>query len=181
MFSVEVETTLMCHYIGPLLAVLVKAQNNIPRGDVPEDPHDAVMALQAAASQYNEPSLPRFLPSRAAGTVSRDANEVSAEQFIDKYVTLTGLLAAYPGLSARIDLAELLTLLPKMRPRYYSISSSNLLSPTHVALTVGLVVETTPLGSVRRGVCSNFLCNTRIGSKVLASIRTSSFRLPCDQ
>ena len=117
-FSVEVETTLMCHYIGLLLAVLEKAQYNVLRGDVPEDPQEAVISLQAAALQYNEPSLPKFLPSRALGAVSRDVNEVLAEPFIDKYVTSTGLLAAYPGLYARIDLAELLS--SQVRPPYYN-------------------------------------------------------------
>lgn len=182
-FSVDVETTLMSHYIGPLLAAMAAARHGAPRGDAPEDPAGAVEGLVSAAARLNEQSLPRFLPSKPPDAIPAgpgDGDEVSAEQVIDRYVTLAGLLSAYPGLAARVDLAELLTLLPKQRPRYYSISSSSLLSPGRIALTVGLVVEKTPLGTVRRGVCSHYLCNVRVGAQVLACIRGSSFRLPAD-
>ena len=186
-FSVELETSLMCYFLGPLLAALTKSQHNLPRGNVPDDPVDTVSELRVIASKLNEPSLPKFIPSKAPSKLAGSLNTVldgvptqSAEQFIDTYVTLAGLFTAFPGLSARIDLADLLSLLPKLRPRYYSISSSDSLSPTTVALTVGLVVEKTSQGSIRRGVCSNFLCNSPVGSLVLASIRRSSFRLPSD-
>ena len=42
------------------------------------------------------------------------------------------------------------------------------------------MVEKTKENTIRNGVCSTYLCNSPVGSKVLVSIRSSSFRLPTD-
>jgi sulfite reductase alpha subunit-like flavoprotein len=99
---------------------------------------------------------------------------------VDKYLDLAGLFRAFPGHAARLDLAKLLQLLPKNRPRFYSISSSPLISPSTAAISVGMVLEKTSQGTIRRGLCSNLLCAAQKGQAILASVRQSSFRLPAD-
>lgn len=90
--------------------------------------------------------------------------------------------------------------MPKLQPRYYSISSSSLLSPSRVSMTVA--VETAKVAQkpdLFRGVASNYLsavCNLQSksvppcaydvegprgrygGSQLLVHLRSSTFRLP---
>jgi len=56
-----------------------------------------------------------------------------------------------------VDLGELMALLPPMKPRYYSISSSPKAQPNAVNITVSVVQGTSPTGRQHLGVCSNFL------------------------
>ena len=59
--------------------------------------------------------------------------------------------------SARPPLAYYLDLLPRLRARYFSISSSQALHPTQVHITVAVVRYQTRLQLPRFGVCSTYL------------------------
>lgn len=75
-----------------------------------------------------------------------------------------------------ISLAGLLTLLPNLKPRRYSFSSSSVCRPGSVTLTVG-VLKTKTI----EGVCSNYLANLRKGEKsAQVTISPSQFRLATD-
>lgn len=91
---------------------------------------------------------------------------------------LLELLIKFP--SIKITLPEVLALLPQMKPRLYSISSSPLALPGQVSITVGVLRGITASGREHLGVCSNFLAARPVGGKVWASVRDtgSSFRLP---
>jgi len=82
--------------------------------------------------------------------------------------------------SIKLTLPEVLALIPMMKPRLYSISSSPLALPARVSITVGVLRAHTSSGREHRGVCSNFLAAKSVGGKIWASIRDtgSSFRLP---
>jgi sulfite reductase alpha subunit-like flavoprotein len=82
--------------------------------------------------------------------------------------------------SAEITLAALLELLPKQKPRLYSISSSPLLHPQHLQISVGVLQIKTDAGKVRQGLCSNYLAGLEVGAKVRIGVRTSSFRPPSE-
>ncbi len=84
--------------------------------------------------------------------------------------------------SARLSMGELLTLLPPLKPRYYSISSSPRVAADRVSVSVGVVKGATPTGRVHVGVCSNFLARRMAGQPVRCFVRDtkSSFRLPPD-
>jgi cytochrome P450/NADPH-cytochrome P450 reductase len=76
-----------------------------------------------------------------------------------------------------------LGMLPPLRPRYYSISSSPLVDERRCSITVG-VVEGEAFGGngIFRGVCSNHLAHVAVGSSAQAFVRGtgSDFRLPLD-
>jgi len=84
--------------------------------------------------------------------------------------------------SAKLTLAELCTLLPPLRPRYYSISSSPLIDAEKASVTVGIVKGSTPTGRVHLGVASNFLAGRKAGQEVRVFVKDtkSNFRLPPD-
>ncbi|MGF1472214.1 MAG: bifunctional cytochrome P450/NADPH--P450 reductase [Rubrobacteraceae bacterium] len=65
-----------------------------------------------------------------------------------------------------------LELLPKLKPRYYSISSSPLVDPQRCSITVG-VVDAPALAREGRyqGVCSNYLAREEVGSVVEGFVR----------
>ena len=74
-------------------------------------------------------------------------------------------------------------MLPPLAPRYYSISSSPLVSPRHCAITVGHLsgVARSGLGMFH-GVCSSYLCASPADKVIYAFVRDtgSAFRLPDD-
>lgn len=77
----------------------------------------------------------------------------------------------------------LIEVLPRLQPRYYSISSSNIVDPDRVSIT-GVVVEyKTPAGYTNKGVATNYLkknCLLNQGAPVSIPICfiKSQFRLP---
>lgn len=90
--------------------------------------------------------------------------------------TITEVLNHFP--SVRPPLPVLLELLPRLAPRYYSISSSPNAHPGFVHITSVVVRFHTPAGREHNGVCSTWLANLHAGSHVPVFIRESSFKLP---
>ncbi|SPP86155.1 NADPH--cytochrome P450 reductase isoform X1 [Drosophila guanche] len=84
--------------------------------------------------------------------------------------------------SCRPPIDHVCELLPRLQPRYYSISSSAKLHPTDVHVTAVLVEYKTPTGRTNKGVATTYLKNkVPSGSeevKVPVFIRKSQFRLP---
>ncbi|MCC5664889.1 nitric oxide synthase oxygenase [Nostoc sp. CHAB 5784] len=96
----------------------------------------------------------------------------------DNFMSVADLFDEFP--SAPITIEALLELLPKQKPRLYSISSCPLLHPKQIQITVGVLQIKTDAGKVRQGLCSNYLAGLDPGSKVRISVRTSGFRPPTD-
>ncbi|NVK76950.1 cytochrome P450 [Streptomyces morookaense] len=92
--------------------------------------------------------------------------------------TVLDLIEAHPALRGTLGAADLLDLLPPLRPRHYSISSSPARDPRHADLMVSLLE--TP---ARTGTGSGHLCRVRPGDTVLARIQPcrEAFRIdPAD-
>ncbi len=85
--------------------------------------------------------------------------------------------------ACELPLPMYLEMLPGLRPRYYSISSSPLAQPTSCSISVAIVDEPHRSGAGQyAGVCSNYLRPQRKGDVVYAFVKDtkSSFRLPTD-
>nr|ACL01092.1 cytochrome P450 reductase [Ochlerotatus sollicitans] len=85
--------------------------------------------------------------------------------------------------SCRPPVDHICELLPRLQPRYYSISSSSKLYPTTVHVTAVLVKYQTKTGRVNNGVATTFLSmkhplNGEPLPRVPIFIRKSQFRLP---
>lgn len=70
--------------------------------------------------------------------------------------------------------------MPQMKDRFYSISSSDLLSPNKISITVGLYQRETSAGVFEKGTCSSYLKSLSPGTHIGARIVKSSFRCPSD-
>ena len=72
-----------------------------------------------------------------------------------------------------------LDMLPPLRPRYYSISSSPLVSPEVASITVGVLRAPARSGDgTFTGVCSGYLARLPENGTVFAFVREPSHRLP---
>ncbi|XP_060644831.1 NADPH--cytochrome P450 reductase [Drosophila nasuta] len=85
--------------------------------------------------------------------------------------------------SCKAPLDHVCELLPRLQPRYYSISSSAKLHPTDVHVTAVLVEYETPTGRTNKGVATTYLKHKQPKEggeevKVPVFIRKSQFRLP---
>lgn len=95
--------------------------------------------------------------------------------------SIVHVLEDLPSVKPKLD--HLLELLPRLQPRYYSISSSPKLFQDSVHITAVVVEYDTPTGRVNKGVATNWLKEklpSDNGHKVLVPIfiRRSQFRLP---
>uniref|UniRef100_A0A8C4LA87 Nitric oxide synthase 3 n=1 Tax=Equus asinus asinus TaxID=83772 RepID=A0A8C4LA87_EQUAS len=95
--------------------------------------------------------------------------------------TLLEVLEQFP--SVALPAALLLTQLPLLQPRYYSVSSAPSTHPGEIHLTVAVLAYRTQdgLGPLHYGVCSTWLSQLKAGDLVPCFIRGApSFRLPPD-
>ncbi|XP_071099648.1 nitric oxide synthase 1-like [Haliotis cracherodii] len=94
--------------------------------------------------------------------------------------TLLGVLEEFPSL--RVPCSLLVTQLPLLKQRYYSISSSPDAYPNEVHATVAVLKYTTQDGVNHEGVCSGWLNRLQIGEIIPCAIRAApNFRLPEDK
>lgn len=97
-------------------------------------------------------------------------------------MTILDLLEQHP--TSTMPFPEYLALLPSLRPRYYSISSSPLASPTTCALTYSVIDEPSWSSTTSRfvGVAGTYLRSLTKGDKALVAVRSTNhyFRLPAD-
>ncbi|QRN97958.1 cytochrome P450 [Archangium violaceum] len=102
-------------------------------------------------------------------------------QVLEKRVSVLDLLEDFPA--CELPFGVFLEMLPSMKPRRYSISSSPLEAPDRCTLTLAVVDAPALSGRGRyRGTCSNYLARIEPGSRIPAVVREphSPFRPPED-
>ena len=80
--------------------------------------------------------------------------------------------------TARPSIEQLAVMIPEIKARHYSISSSMKVCPRSVHLLVVAVDWETPLGRRRSGQCTRYLKNLKVGEVVSVDIQQSVLRLP---
>mmetsp|Transcript_12947 Transcript_12947/g.45516 ORF Transcript_12947/g.45516 Transcript_12947/m.45516 type:complete len:642 (-) Transcript_12947:599-2524(-) len=123
----------------------------------------------------------------------RNLNWLSEDSFsyqkhiVKGYKNIVDVLADHK--SVHLTLENILQILPRVQPRYYSISSSSSSSPKQVHLTLKVLEEeidrpgqSMESRAERRfeGTCSSFLSCVHVGCSVQAQLRRSPFKLPKD-
>jgi cytochrome P450 / NADPH-cytochrome P450 reductase len=95
------------------------------------------------------------------------------EEILEKNVSLIDLLEEFGSCELPFNLY--LELLPPLKPRYYSISSSPLVDPNKCSITVGVVEGPARSGhGTYEGVCSSYLARQPKGSMVDGFVRPPS-------
>lgn len=80
--------------------------------------------------------------------------------------------------SIQVPFEYIFELIPLMQPRYFSISSSQLMTPNEIHITVAIVEYKTPYKRVKRGLCTNWFSQMKGNEKVKIFIRKGSIKLP---
>ncbi|KAI1306262.1 hypothetical protein EDD11_004848 [Mortierella claussenii] len=96
---------------------------------------------------------------------------------VDETLTHADILREFP--SAHPSIPQLIAMLPTIKPRHYSIASSQKAHPNSVHLLVVAVEWTAPFSSKPRfGQCTRYLTSLCVGAKVTVSIKPSVMTLP---
>lgn len=128
---------------------------------------DQVLVLCRYASNESEFS--------ELSSVVLDESGTTLKEWKAKRLCLLDVLEMYR--SVMIPDFVLVQMLPSMKPRKYSISSSSKTSSQSLALTVSHVKLFTQ-GVMQQGLCSSFLCGSSVGDHVLLNVESSSFSIP---
>ena len=110
-----------------------------------------------------------------------ESKKAFAKEITDKRVTVYDLLMRFPAIELTLD--GLLEMTTAIRPRFYSISSSPMMLPDAINLTVGTVAAPAWSGSgFYQGVASSFLGGTKPGDEILGFVRRPNppFAPPAD-
>ncbi|TLS38663.1 bifunctional cytochrome P450/NADPH--P450 reductase [Pseudalkalibacillus caeni] len=103
------------------------------------------------------------------------------ETILKTRVSMLDLLEKYEA--CELSFERFLELLPPLKPRYYSISSSPQVAEDHLSITVGVVNAPAWSGNGEyKGVASNYLAKQQIGEDILCFTRSpqSGFQPPKD-
>ncbi|HEV7791472.1 MAG TPA: cytochrome P450 [Pseudonocardia sp.] len=156
---------------APLLGVLgscVELQDVATRADV------------EVLAQYTDDPAQRAALLALAGD-DPESQARYRERVFMPYRSILDLLDEFPACALPFD--SYLDLLPPLRPRYYSISSSPLLDPAVCSITTGVLRVPARSGDGEfTGICSGHLERTAPNSTVFVFVRepTIAFRPPAD-
>ncbi|CAM1511159.1 Fc.00g086720.m01.CDS01 [Cosmosporella sp. VM-42] len=118
---------------------------------------------------------------RVVQELEKLAGDDYQEQITAKRVSILELLERYPSIA--LPIGSYLAMLPPMRVRQYSISSSPLADPSKLTLTYSLLDAPSLSGQGRHvGVATHFLADLSAGEKLHVAVRpsTQAFHLPRD-
>ncbi|XP_052900723.1 NADPH--cytochrome P450 reductase isoform X1 [Anopheles moucheti] len=132
--------------------------------------------LAEYCSEEKDKEFLRFISSTAP-----DGKAKYQEWIQDSCRNVVHVLEDIPSCQPPID--HVCELLPRLQPRYYSISSSSKIHPTTVHVTAVLVKYETKTGRLNKGVATTFLAEKHPNDgeplpRVPIFIRKSQFRLP---
>ena len=109
---------------------------------------------------------------------SKEGKKEYREKIVEAHVGIADIVARLCR-SIEMPLEHFIAVVPRMLPRYYTISSSSSVYPDSVHITVSVAQTQIKNGSIHKGVCSNHLAGIVAGDQtVRVFCRESSFRLP---
>ncbi|MCY8390582.1 bifunctional cytochrome P450/NADPH--P450 reductase [Bacillus haynesii] len=143
--------------------------------------HCVELQEPATRAQIRELAVHTVCPPHQRELEDMLKGDVYKDQVLKKRLTMLDLLEQYPA--CELPFAHFLALLPPLKPRYYSISSSPQLNPRQTSITVSVVSGPALSGRGQyKGVASNYLAGLEPGDAISCFIREpqSGFRLPED-
>ncbi|WP_344619343.1 bifunctional nitrate reductase/sulfite reductase flavoprotein subunit alpha [Dactylosporangium salmoneum] len=127
------------------------------------------------------PDLLRFVADRAGDSPLRALLRPDNQGELAKYTWGRQAVDVVAEHAVKAGPDEWVAVLKRLQPRQYSISSSPLLSPGHVSLTVSVIRFPNADGRNRKGVASTFLADAADGARVPVYLqRSPHFHPPAD-
>lgn len=154
---------------NPVTQIIIKSKvvTTLPT-DVPISVSDVLtgyVEISQTATRKNIQDLIKMSSEATAHKLESLAANYK-EDVLDKHLSVLDILELYHDIE--MSLATFIQLLPAMRIRQYSISSSPLWNPEHVTLTLSVVEAPAGTGRLGKflGVASNYLANVRPGDRI---------------
>lgn len=169
---------------------VILTANGVSVSHLPLDRPVSLSNLLSHSVELQEPATRTQIRELAAFTVcpphkqeleNLASEEMYEEKILQKRVTMVSLLEKYEA--CEMPFERFLALLPPLKPRYYSISSSPKEDANRASITVGVVRSPAWSGEEEyRGVASNYLAECKPGDGLVTFVRTpaSGFQLPED-
>ena len=116
-------------------------------------------------------------------TLAEDPERFESE-ILAKRTSIMDVLSQHPSIA--LPFAEFLSLLPPLRVRQYSISSTPLIDATRCTITYGVIKSPQAHGDPETaflGVCGTYLSSLKKGDTIQVAVKTTAkklFRLPPD-
>lgn len=131
--------------------------------------------LKDLASYSNNPEE----RSRMEKLASFKGKNEFVSQIQEPMLNVVEILKLFP--SVKVPIEVLVQILERIHVRYYTISSSSLMHPNRIHLTVAVQRDKTCEGKVRKGLCSGYLQQmhvTGLYDPIRCTIQKSIFKLP---
>ena len=143
---------------------------------MPAAPEELMRAMRAISRDVDDQlQLERWIE-----TLDREETDTTRRQLTDwlgeTYHTVLDLFDAFPDCVPQLDI--LIDLLPRIRPRLYSIGSSPVLHPRAPRIMAGVLSEPKRDGRVRKGLASHYLAGIEPGAAVHVEIKPAAHHLP---
>lgn len=141
--------------------------------------HSVELQEAASRAQLRELAAYTVCPPHKKELEALLREDVYRREVQDKRISMFDMLETYPA--CELPFERFVELLPPLKPRYYSISSSPEAARGRASITVGVVRGQARSGRGEyRGVASNYLAGLRPGESVSVFISApdSGFRLP---
>ena len=108
---------------------------------------------------------------------AKEGKDEYREKILDAQIGIVDIVTRLCP-SIQIPLNHFIDIVPRLQPRYYTISSSSSVNPKSIHVTVSVINTPRKDGSVFKGVCSNYLAGLLEQGPAQIFCRSSSFRLP---
>lgn len=143
---------------------------------LPDAPEELFAAMRAASRDLDD----QMQLDKWTATLNLDQSDPARDQLRawlrDTYHTVLDLFDAFPQSVPPIDV--LIELLPRQKPRMYSIASSSRAHPKQARIMAGVLTLHARDGRERRGLCSHYLKDLKPGDRVRASVKRAPKGLP---
>ncbi|KAL3496434.1 cytochrome P450 [Aspergillus germanicus] len=178
-----VQRALSLFHVGPdsIIHVTSRTTSGLPT-DIPISAHD-LLSGYVELNQVATPAVRISMPYTLRQT-TEDLEDLATHRYIpevrERHLSLLDILESHPVPAFGIQ--QYIQMLPRLRPRQYTISSAPRLNPGCASFTVSVQNGTGGAEHAQsaQGVASNYLINSLRGSVVRVSLRKArpEFRLP---
>ncbi|KAJ0408201.1 hypothetical protein ATCC90586_003309 [Pythium insidiosum] len=186
----DVVAFLQSYGVDPEALVSLPVAAKAKKGAAPAPPTEETLTYFQLFAQvldiFGRPSKKFYQALAARATDEKEKDVLSRlldadgkdeyKRRVDETLTFADLLTEFP--SARPSMDELVALVPRIKPRHYSIASSMKLNPTSVHLLIVVHDWTTPSGRYRVGQATRFLSSIQPGQLLSVSVCSSVMKLP---
>lgn len=141
--------------------------------------HSVEVQEAASRAQIREVAAFTVCPPHKRELEALLEDGVYEKQVWKKRISMLDLIEKYEA--CEMPFGRFIELLPPLKPRYYSISSSPRVNPKRASITVGVVYSPAWSGHGEyRGVASNYLADRKSGEDIVMFVRTpeTRFQLP---